>query len=75
MLETPFRACRDRTTGTLDTGSTVATLRYDGLGRRISKKIENSGDWEIPGQDMVLVLTSCMAGVAWRGGKGDRLVF
>ena len=29
----------------MTTGSTIATLEYDGLGRRIEKKVENSADW------------------------------
>ena len=31
--------------GTLTAASVVATLTYDGLGRRIVKKTEHSGDW------------------------------
>ena len=32
--------------GTLTEGSTVATIGYDGLNRRIVKDIDNSGDWD-----------------------------
>ncbi len=32
-------------TGTLTAGSTVATMQYDGVGRRIVKAITNSADW------------------------------
>ena len=28
------------------TASTIATIEYDGMGRRIVKKIENSADWD-----------------------------
>jgi hypothetical protein len=31
--------------GTLQTGSVVSTSSYDGLGRRISKAVSNSADW------------------------------
>jgi hypothetical protein len=39
------RACRDGS-GTLTLTSTVGTISYDGLGRRIAKKIDNSADWD-----------------------------
>ena len=39
------RAYRDGS-DTLTTGSTIATIEYDGLGRRIVKDIDNSGDWD-----------------------------
>ena len=42
-LVTITKAYRDDQ-GTLQTGSTVATLSYDGLGRRITKAIQNSAD-------------------------------
>ena len=32
--------------GTLCEGSVIATLAYDGLGRRITKDVGNSGDWD-----------------------------
>jgi len=36
-----------RTTGgTLTAGATVQTLTYDGLGRRITKAVDNCGDWD-----------------------------
>ena len=38
------RAYRDAS-NVLHKTSTVATINYDGLGRRTAKKIENSGDW------------------------------
>ncbi|MBN1943120.1 MAG: hypothetical protein JW849_07480, partial [Phycisphaerae bacterium] len=42
-------------------GSVVATMEYDGLGRRIVKAVDNSGDWDCTynyyynGQQMVEV--------------------
>ena len=39
------RAHRAYPTGTLTDGSTVATMSYDGLGRRIKKAVSNCGDW------------------------------
>jgi hypothetical protein len=38
------RAYRD-SEGALQNGSVVATMSYDGLGRRIVKAITNSADW------------------------------
>jgi len=32
--------------GSVSTGSTVQTLTYDGLGRRITKAVDNCGDWD-----------------------------
>ncbi|MBS3735425.1 MAG: IS30 family transposase [Phycisphaerae bacterium] len=39
------RAYRD-CSGTLQTTSRVASMRYDALGRRISKVVDNSADWD-----------------------------
>jgi RHS repeat-associated protein len=39
------RAYRDDE-DTLTEGSTIATMAYDGLGRRIKKAVTNSGDWD-----------------------------
>jgi len=33
--------------GTLTEGSQIATIEYDGLGRRIVKDIDNAGDWDV----------------------------
>ena len=39
------RAYRD-SGGALQTGSTIATIQYDGLHRRTTKMIDNCGDWD-----------------------------
>jgi RHS repeat-associated protein len=42
-----YRAYKDeQNPPQLHVGSLVASMEYDGLGRRIVKKIENSGDWD-----------------------------
>jgi hypothetical protein len=35
----------NRSSGTRQSGSVVSTSSYDGLGRRISKAVSNSADW------------------------------